>query len=132
MREELCGLVVPSKVSGVLAAGRPCVFLGPRQSEAARLILDCACGSVLENADGAALAECLTEWARSPKRPLMIGTQSRLAAQHVSLERALNAFRRLFRQLTGNGPQLELENSAHKLAMPRRPAPAAARSGQAT
>ncbi len=29
MREELCGLVVPSKIYGVLNVGRPCIFIGP-------------------------------------------------------------------------------------------------------
>ncbi|MFN7930371.1 MAG: hypothetical protein U0Y68_21090 [Blastocatellia bacterium] len=33
MRENMYGLVVPSKVYGILAAGRPCVFLGPAESE---------------------------------------------------------------------------------------------------
>ena len=68
MRTELCGLVVPSKVYGILAAGCPCVFLGPRASEAAQLIESCDCGSVLENASGAELARCVAGWARDASR----------------------------------------------------------------
>ena len=68
MRAELCGLVVPSKVYGVLAAGRPCVFLGPEESEAAQLILQHGCGSVLAKATGARLASCLAQWVNHPER----------------------------------------------------------------
>jgi colanic acid biosynthesis glycosyl transferase WcaI len=35
MEEEVAGLVVPSKIYGILAVGRPYVFLGPQYSEAA-------------------------------------------------------------------------------------------------
>lgn len=63
MHEELCGLVVPSKVYGVLAAGRPCVFLGPPTSEVARLILESGTGAALSVDDGRALAGLLRGWA---------------------------------------------------------------------
>ena len=67
MTEELCGLVVPSKVYGVLAAGRPCVFLGPRASEAAQLIMESGAGAVLSTArDGCALAAWLRDWSTRP------------------------------------------------------------------
>ena len=62
MTEALCGLVVPSKVYGVLAAGRPCVFLGPRASEAACIILESGAGTVLPADDGKVLAELLRRW----------------------------------------------------------------------
>jgi glycosyltransferase involved in cell wall biosynthesis len=38
------GLVVPSKFFGVAAIGRPVVFVGPEQSEIARLIEEWECG----------------------------------------------------------------------------------------
>ena len=104
MREDLCGLVVPSKVSGILSVGRPCIFLGPRQSEAAQLIRDYACGTVLERADGALLAECLSAWARDPERLRTAALQSRQAAQHVSLQRALSAFTHLFQAVIASSP----------------------------
>ena len=67
MRKDLCGLVVPSKVYGILAAGRPCLFIGPRESEVARLIASNGCGEVLEDASGETLAEKIQKWKNSPE-----------------------------------------------------------------
>ena len=68
MRAELCGLVVPSKIYGIVAAGCPCVFLGPGASEAAQLIEANQCGTVLESPSGVELARALTEWAHDAPR----------------------------------------------------------------
>lgn len=54
------GLMVPSKVTAAVAAGRPCLFLGPGGSDAARLALSGG-GAVLPPHDGAALAAAVTE-----------------------------------------------------------------------
>ena len=62
MHTHLLGLVVPSKVYGVLATGRPCLFLGPEQSEVARLIRRHRCGAVLDPDDNKGLADQLVHW----------------------------------------------------------------------
>ena len=81
MHEELCGLVVPSKVYGVIAAGRPCVFLGPPASEAARLILESGTGAALSGDDGRALAGLLRGWAgRGAEYQRVRGASERWAA----------------------------------------------------
>jgi colanic acid biosynthesis glycosyl transferase WcaI len=65
MSEELLGLVVPSKIYGALASRRPCVFLGPRESEAARSLSASGRGCVLNpRGSGRALAELLARWAK--------------------------------------------------------------------
>ncbi|HZS48525.1 MAG TPA: glycosyltransferase family 4 protein [Blastocatellia bacterium] len=43
------GLVVPSKVYGVMAAGRPIIFIGQKGSEAANTIENASCGYVIPN-----------------------------------------------------------------------------------
>ena len=43
-REECCGSVVPSKVYGLLAAGRPVLFIGPAAATPALLIARFGCG----------------------------------------------------------------------------------------
>ena len=64
MSEELLGLVVPSKIYGALAVGRPCVFLGPSPSEAARVFAESGRGVVLPpGGSGESLAALLTRWA---------------------------------------------------------------------
>jgi len=103
MRAGLCGLVVPSKVYGIVGAGRPCVFLGPRASEAAVLIEGLGCGEVLESVDGAALATCLAGWASDPSRVARAAAaaQTRAAQDAVSLETAVGAFDALLRRVAG-------------------------------
>ncbi|TWA60680.1 glycosyltransferase involved in cell wall biosynthesis [Azospirillum brasilense] len=58
------GLLVPSKVAGALAAGRPCLFLGPAGSDAAAL-LD-GCGQRLAPDDAAGLAAAIRHYAGDP------------------------------------------------------------------
>jgi glycosyltransferase involved in cell wall biosynthesis len=53
---RLEGLIVPSKFYGVLAAGRPVIFIGARGGELARIIDECRCGMVVENAQELAAA----------------------------------------------------------------------------
>ena len=63
MSDALLGLVVPSKIYGALAAQRPVVFLGPRASEAARVISESGRGLVLDPIHGGAeLAAVLRRW----------------------------------------------------------------------
>jgi colanic acid biosynthesis glycosyl transferase WcaI len=57
LRPEFEGLVVPSKVYGVMAAGRPCIFIGDEQGEVARLLREGDCGVTV--ADGEALARAI-------------------------------------------------------------------------
>ncbi|MEO5936743.1 MAG: glycosyltransferase family 4 protein [Terriglobales bacterium] len=49
--DGLEGLVVPSKLYGIMASGRPALYVGPASSEAARTITAHRCGFVVSNAD---------------------------------------------------------------------------------
>ncbi len=44
MRPEMTGIVVPGKLYGVMAAGRPAIFVGPEHCESADTIRDAGCG----------------------------------------------------------------------------------------
>ncbi len=57
MKDNAAGMVVPSKLYSALAAQRPCVFVGPAQSEVAKVITDFKAGSVLAQGQPEALAE---------------------------------------------------------------------------
>ncbi|CAK0779210.1 colanic acid biosynthesis glycosyl transferase WcaI [Azospirillaceae bacterium] len=59
LAQDAEGLMVPCKVASALAAGRPCVFLGPSNSEAARIIRTEECGLTLAADDGIGLAEAI-------------------------------------------------------------------------
>jgi glycosyltransferase involved in cell wall biosynthesis len=95
MLPNLCGLVVPSKVYGVLAAGRPCVFLGPKESEVARIIEAYQCGSVIESVDGEALTRCVIEWAADRARLEAAGQRSAKVAKCFTLTGAVLSFREI-------------------------------------
>lgn len=56
LRPEMEGLVVPSKLYGILAAGRPCVFVGSPSGECASSLLQAQCGYTVEGGDGEGLA----------------------------------------------------------------------------
>jgi glycosyltransferase involved in cell wall biosynthesis len=55
MPEDAEGMLVPCKFYSSLAVHRPCVFLGPKESEVGQVIKDFSAGSVLAVDDGAAL-----------------------------------------------------------------------------
>jgi glycosyltransferase involved in cell wall biosynthesis len=92
MLENLCGLVVPSKVYGILAAGRPCVLLGPKESEVAQTIEQNECGSIIVSPTGSKLAECVTEWAANTGGLRGAGQRAQRAAKASSLFTAVAAF----------------------------------------
>jgi len=59
LRAEFEGMVVPSKVYGVMAAGRPCIFIGDEDGEVARMLHEGECGVTVPATDGSALAAAI-------------------------------------------------------------------------
>jgi FimV-like protein len=92
MREALLGLVVPSKAYGVLAAGRPCVFLGPAFCEAARVIREYDCGAVLPDTDGQGLADRLMHWHADPSQVKAMGRRALAVSAQFTLDQAVAGF----------------------------------------
>jgi colanic acid biosynthesis glycosyl transferase WcaI len=110
MHPALTGLVVPSKVYGALAAGRPCLFLGPAESEVAQLIQQFNCGEVLPAATGAVLADRILAWANAPARRQAVARQARAAAQTSQLSTAVAAFLSVFNTLQHQAAYAEPSN----------------------
>ncbi|NBC31976.1 MAG: glycosyltransferase [Alphaproteobacteria bacterium] len=92
LTEAAAGLMIPSKVYGALASGRPCLFLGPEESEAARLIVEGGCGAVLPADDGAGLAARLAALAADPAHCRTLGSRAVAAVAPWRLERGAAAF----------------------------------------
>jgi glycosyltransferase involved in cell wall biosynthesis len=59
--EGFGGLLVPSKFYGVLAAGRPVLYVGPRESEVADVIDEASCGMVIRQGDVEALVAAIRQ-----------------------------------------------------------------------
>lgn len=72
-------LVYPSKLAGVLAAGRPVLFVGPPDGEIARLLTDTTAGAVIAPSDATRLASTILAWQSNPQQRSHTGAQARLA-----------------------------------------------------
>jgi colanic acid biosynthesis glycosyl transferase WcaI len=83
---SLEGLIVPSKVYGILAAGRPVVFVGHAQGEIARLLREHDCGISVECGLGQQLADELLALQADPERMRVLGANARRLAltRHTS------------------------------------------------
>lgn len=71
------GLVVPSKFYGILAAGRPVIFIGDPDGELSRVIRASGCGSVVATGDGATLVAEIRRLKAEPDRLRAAGERSR-------------------------------------------------------
>ena len=78
-RDVCCGSVVPSKVYGLLAAGRPILFIGPRQATPALIIGRFQCGWQIDCGDVQALTQLLLHLAEHPEDVRQAGRNAREA-----------------------------------------------------
>ena len=77
LRTEMEGLSVPSKVYGIMAVGRPVVFIGPERSEVAALVRDAGCGEVFAPGEGEKAAQTIVDLARDHQRRARLGLAGR-------------------------------------------------------
>jgi colanic acid biosynthesis glycosyl transferase WcaI len=85
-RDVCCGSVVPSKVYGLLAAGRPILFVGPREATPACIVRRFDCGWHVDCGDAAALTQLLLHLADHPEKVTRAGRNARNALlQHFDL-----------------------------------------------
>jgi len=102
------GLIVPSKFYGILAAGRPVVFIGDPDGELARIIQATQCGLVVGSAQSASLVAAIRRLQNDELERNAMGRASRqLLTERYSSARAVE-----------NWVQLITRVSAARLAMP--------------
>jgi glycosyltransferase involved in cell wall biosynthesis len=93
------GVVAPSKLYGMLAAGRPIAAICESQSYLRPLIADAKCGETFEHGDSVGLAEFIRTLAANPKQAETMGrdgrrylkrhfTPERIAQQYVQVLQA--------------------------------------------
>ena len=56
VKRGLEGVVVPSKLYSILAAGRPIIVIAPAECDAARIVVESGCGVAVDPDDPAAVA----------------------------------------------------------------------------
>lgn len=82
----LAGLVVPSKLYNILAVGRPVLYVGPLETEVARVLITGDCGDVVASGSGRDIAACLRARAADPESRRKAGDRARAAAAPFTLE----------------------------------------------
>ncbi len=102
LRPEYSTLVYPSKLAGVLAAGRPVLFVGPPDGDIARLLLREDCGATLTPGDAAGLAGVITRWQADAKLKARLGVNARAAYERqFSYDTAVARWEELLRRCRG-------------------------------
>jgi colanic acid biosynthesis glycosyl transferase WcaI len=93
-RPQIADLVMPSKLLGMLASGRPIVATAAAGTEVFKAVS--ACGIVTPPDDPGALAEAITLLAKNPQHRARLGSAGRqFAIARLEKDRVLSAFERL-------------------------------------
>jgi glycosyltransferase involved in cell wall biosynthesis len=103
LKSGIEGFIVPSKVYGILAAGRPYVAATDPSSEAAQIARESGCGLVAAPGDPAALAEAIATLYDDPAMTRDMGTRARLVARQYDRKVAVESYHRLFARVAGMG-----------------------------
>lgn len=102
LRAGLAGLMAPSKLYGLLAAGRPVVYVGPRRGRIPELLSAEPVGAAIENGDGAGLLAAVRALRDDPaRRARCAATARRLAEDRFDRPRALDRHAALLESLLG-------------------------------
>jgi colanic acid biosynthesis glycosyl transferase WcaI len=108
----LSGYVVPSRLYGILAAGRPVIVTADDESETARLVREVGCGVVLPPARPDLLARTIREAADGA---FALEEMGRLGRAYVEQEAdrvvAMDRYRALVRELLG-APSVQAQSPA--------------------
>ncbi len=93
VRRGLEGVVVPSKLYSILAAGRPVLVVAAVGSDAARIVTESGCGLAADPNDPAAVAAAIRELRSDPVR---LGEMGRRARETAGKYARVNELQRFF------------------------------------
>jgi glycosyltransferase involved in cell wall biosynthesis len=80
VRRGLEGVVVPSKLYSILAAGRPVLVVAPAECDAARIVHESGCGAVADPDDPAGIAQAVRALRENPEELAAMGRRARETA----------------------------------------------------
>ncbi len=96
-------LVYPSKLAGILAAGRPVLFVGSPGCAIASLLAHESCGLTFAPDSGRALADAIRRWRDHPAESNETGRAARQSYErHFTFRAALAAWEKILRLVSGN------------------------------
>ena len=108
LKEEATGFCVPSKLYGILAAGKPVLAVMNRRCEVARVVLRYDCGAVVPPGDGETLAAEILHLKSDQALRLQMGWAARRAyEEHYTLHAVADQYVEMIGRLVGEEPAAE-------------------------
>jgi colanic acid biosynthesis glycosyl transferase WcaI len=92
VRRGLEGVVVPSKLYSILAAGRPVLAVAAAESDAARIVIESGCGLAADPDDSSAVAAAIRALRSDPERLSQMGRRARETAEKYATVNELARF----------------------------------------
>ncbi len=92
VRRGLEGIVVPSKLYSILAAGLPVLAVAAATSDTARIVVESGCGLAADPDDPAAVASAIRELRGDPARLAEMGRRAREASKKYARVTQLESF----------------------------------------
>jgi len=98
------GLIVPSKIYGILAVGRPSLFVGPTDCEVSRIVRDSGSGFAVAPGDIQAAANALKQLAGDPELRRQMGERAKeYYEENFGRKRSVAKIITLIEQVAKNG-----------------------------
>lgn len=107
LKRGLAGYIVPSKLYGILAAGRPYVAAVEEECEVAGITKEFGCGLLAEPGNPKDLAEKILKLYQDRPMALRLGENARKAALRFDEPLGVRAYYELFCELAGFRPRSE-------------------------
>ncbi|MFZ0819232.1 MAG: glycosyltransferase family 4 protein [Candidatus Acidiferrales bacterium] len=92
VKRGLEGVIVPSKLYGILAAGKPVLAVSTPKTDVARIITEADCGVVVDPDDPDAVAKAIDDLAAHPERVAEMAHRARAIAHNYDKFTELNRF----------------------------------------
>jgi glycosyltransferase involved in cell wall biosynthesis len=99
IRRGLEGVVMPSKLYPILAAGRPVLAVAPEESDVVRIVRRTGCGVVGDPDDPASVASALQQVYRDSARLAWMGQRAREIAPEYDREKQLQLFTQMIEEV---------------------------------
>jgi colanic acid biosynthesis glycosyl transferase WcaI len=101
VRRGLEGVVVPSKLYSILAAGRPVLAVAAATSDAARIVVESGCGLAADPDDPNAVAAAIRELRSNPSRLAEMGRRAQETAKKYATVNELERFTEIIEEAAG-------------------------------
>jgi colanic acid biosynthesis glycosyl transferase WcaI len=112
LNPKLEGLLVPSKLYGIAAAGKPIIVIADKRGEIAPLVEQYGCGVVIEPGDSVGLTDALRSLSNAPETVSEMGRKARtMLDMHFTRKKALERWNELLHQLDKSHTQNRKQGS---------------------